>query len=57
MGIGVPSHLCIVAEYWFIGRVWESLRFYKPESKNHLDSGGSRSIHSKVVDNDDNWNL
>lgn len=32
MGLGVPSHLCIVAEYWFIARVWESLRFYKLEA-------------------------
>ena len=32
VGIGVPSHLCIVAEYWFIGRVWESLRFYNLEA-------------------------
>ena len=32
MGSGDQSHLCIVAEYWFIERVWESLRVYRLEA-------------------------
>lgn len=32
MGSDVQSHLCIVGKYRFIGRVWESLRFYNLEA-------------------------